>query len=385
MNDLVLMRKNLFRKPVRTVLLLVSIMIAFAILCVMLSFNDAVSNFRTLPTRMVTLSKINFTEPLPMAHYDRIAHTDGVAVATHMNWFGGYYQEMPRGFLPVFAVDPETYFQVYSEDLQIPAAERDAFFNDRTAMLVAAPVAERFHWQVGQRIPLKSNIFTNKNTGDSTWEFTLVGTIPTPQGSSQSGSVLIHYEYFNETITFGRDRVGWMPFLTSSADVNDRVAHAIDTRFANSADETSTQDEATFNKSFTAQIGNIALVITLVVGAAFIAILLIVGTTMALAVRERTKEVGVMKTLGFSSVRVLRMVLGESLLLSFLGAGLGVLAAVGLLKMLSAAGGGGPQVDLAGAALLWSAALALGLGLLTGFAPAWQAYRMRIIDALGRR
>ncbi len=385
MNDRALMWKNLWRKPVRTILLVVSITIAFAILCVMLSFNDAISNVRTLPTRMITLSKINFTEPLPMAHYDRIARMEGVAVATHMNWFGGYFQEMPRGFLPVFAVDPETYFQVYAEDLQIPAEQRDAFFNDPTAMLVAAPVAEKFGWRVGQRIPIKSNIFTNSTSGDSTWEFMLAGTIPTPQGSSQTGSVLIHYDYFNETRTFGRDRIGWVPFLTTSAELNDRVSNAIDQRFANSADETSTNDEATFNKSFTAQLGNIALVITLVVGSAFIAILLIVGTTMALAVRERTKEVGVMKTLGFSSGRVLRMVLGESMLLAFLGAGFGALLALGLLAMAAGAGGGGPPVSLAPSALLWSALIALGLGLLTGLAPALQAYRMRIIDALGRR
>ncbi len=125
MNDLALMRKNLFRKPVRTILLAVSIMIAFAILGVMLSFNDAITNFRTLPTRMVTLSKINFTEALPMAHYDRIARTEGVAAATHMNWFGGYFGDQRSGFLPVFAVDPETYFRVYSEDLQIPAEQRE--------------------------------------------------------------------------------------------------------------------------------------------------------------------------------------------------------------------------------------------------------------------
>lgn len=384
MNDLALMRKNLFRKPVRTVLLAVSIMIAFAILGVMLSFNDAISNFRTLPTRMVTLSKINFTEALPMAHYDRIARTEGVAVATHMNWFGGYFGDQRTGFLPVFAVDPKTYFQVYSEDLQIPAAERDAFFSERTAMLVAEPVAQRFGWRVGQRIPLKSNIFTNNTTGNSTWEFTLVGTIPTPQGSSQTGSVLIHYDYFNETITFGRDHIGWVPFLTTSAERNDQVAQAIDRRFANSADETSTQDEATFNKSFSAQLGNIALVISLVVGSAFIAILLIVGTTMVLAVRERTKEVGVMKTLGFSSARVLRMILGESLLLALLGAGFGLLAAMGVLALMGR-GGGGPQVNFAPSVLLWAIPIALALGLITGLAPALQAYRMRIVDALGRR
>ncbi len=386
MNDLTLMSKNLWRKPVRTILLIVSIMIAFLIFSTMVSFNYAISNFNTLPTRMVTLSKINFTESLPIAHYDRILRTEGVAAATHMNWFGGYYQDPARGFLPVFAVDPETYFQVYSEDLQIPAAQRDAFFSERTAMLAAEPVAERFGWRIGQRIPLNSNIFTNATTGGRVWEFTLVGTIPTPPGSSQSGSVLINYEYFNETITFGRDRIGWVPFLTTSATVNEQVANAIDQRFANSADETSTQDEATFNASFAAQLGNIGLVVTLVVGAAFIAILLIVGTTMALAVRERTKEVGVMKTLGFSSGRVLRMVLGESMLLSFIGAGLGVGVAAGLLTLLSSAGGGqGPPISFAPIVLLWSSLIALALGAVTGLAPAMSAYRMKIIDAFARR
>jgi len=385
MNDIFLMRKNLFRKPLRTTLLIVSIFIAFMILAVTFSFNNAISNFNTLPTRMVSLSKINFTESLPMAHFERISQMEGVAAATHMNWFGGYYQDPQRGFMPVFAVDPETYFQVYSEDLQIPAAQRDAFFNERTAMLVAEPVAQRWGWRVGQRVPLNSNIFSQAD-GRRVWDFVLVGTIPTPPGSSQSGSVLIHYDYFNETISFGRDRIGWIPFLTTSASVNDRVSDAIDARFANSADETSTQDEATFNKSFAAQLGNIALVVTLVVGAAFAAILLIVGTTMALAVRERTREVGVMKSLGFSSSRVLRMVLGESLLLSFLGAGLGMLGAAGLLTLMSNAGGGqGPPIGFAPAVLGWGALIALGLGLVTGLAPAMAAYRLRIVDALGRR
>lgn len=384
MNDFSLMRKNLFRKPVRTTLLIISIFIAFLIFSVMLSFNYAISNFNTLPTRMVSLSKINFTESLPIAHYDRIARTEGIKVATHMNWFGGYYQDPVKGFLPVFAIDPETYFQVYSEDLKIPQEQRDAFFRERTAMLVAEPVARRFGWRVGQRIPMNSNIFSQAD-GSHTWEFTLVGTIATPPGSSQTGSVLIHYEYFNETITFGRDRIGWVPFLTTSADDNDKVANTIDRRFANSADETSTQDEATFNKSFAAQLGNIGLVVTLVVGAAFTAILLIVGTTMALAVRERTKEMGVMKTVGFSSGRILRMVLGESLLLSFFGAALGMLAASGLLTLLAQAGSGqGPPINFAPAVMGWGALVALALGLVTGLAPALEAYRMRIINALGR-
>src|SRR5262245_42287125 len=158
MNDRSLMWKNLWRKPVRTTLLLVSITIGFAILATTVSFSLASTSFNTLPTRLVTMSKVNFTESLPMAHYERIAHTDGVRVATHMNWFGGYYRE-PQNFLTVFATDPQTYFQVYSEDLQaVPAAQRDAFFRDRSSMLVAEPIAQHWGWRVGQRVPLRSNI-----------------------------------------------------------------------------------------------------------------------------------------------------------------------------------------------------------------------------------
>lgn len=383
MNDFILMRKNLFRKPVRTVLLIVSILMAFLIFSIMLSFTRAITDFNAKPNRLITLSKINFTESLPIAYYDKVKRMEGVAAATHMNWFGGYYQDPVKGFLPVFAVDPESYFEVYKEDLPLPENEKAAFFSDRTAMLAAAPVAEKYGWKVGQKVPLNSNIFS-KEDGSHVWDFTLVGLIPTPPGSSQTNSVLIHYDYFNETISFGRDQIGWIPFLTTSASINDRVMQAIDARFANSSDETSTNDEETFNKSFAAQLGNIGLVVTLVVGSAFAAILLIVGTTMALAVRERTKELGVMKTLGFSSSRILTMVLGESLLLAFLGAGLGVALAAAFLGAVSS-GGNGPPIYFS-PPVIWQAALcAAALGLVTGALPAISAYRMRIVDALSRK
>jgi putative ABC transport system permease protein len=384
-NDFFLMRKNLFRKPARTTLLIVSIMIAFLIFSVLYSFNYAINNFNSLPNRLVTLSKINFTESLPRAHYDKIARTEGVAVATHLNWFGGYYQDPVKGFMPTFAVEPRTYYEVYKEDMPITEEAKNAFFTERTAMLAAEPVAEKWGWKVGDTIPLNSNIFS-KADGSRVWDFKLVGVIPTPPGSSQTGAVLISYDYFNETISFGRDRIGWIAFLTTSAAINDQVINAIDGRFANSSDETSTQDEAAFNKSFAAQLGDIGLVTTLVVGSAFAAILLIVGTTMALAVRERTKEMGVMKTLGFSSPRILRLVLGESLLLAFLGAGLGVGAAAAMLAAMASQGGSaGPPIWFAPQALLPAFLFALGLGLVTGALPALEAYRMRIVDALGRK
>ena len=386
MNDRSLMWKNLWRKPVRTTLLVISIFIAFLIFSVMVSFNVAITDVRVAPNRMVTLSKINFTESLPIAYYDRVVRTEGVLAATHMNWFGGYYQDPQRGFLAAFAVDPVSYLRVYHEDLPLSEQEINTFLHERTAILVARNIADRYHWRVGQRVPINSNIFTNGSTGGHSWDFTIAAIFETPEGSTQANSVIMRYDYFNETITFGRDRIGWIPFLTTSATLNDRVAHAIDTRFANSQDETSTQDAAAFNRSFAAQLGNIALVVTLVVGAAFTAILLIVGTTMALAIRERTKEVGVMKTLGFTSGRILRMVLGESLLLSGFGAILGVLGGIGILSLLSKiGGGGGPTIHMPPIVFGYAAVIAIALGLVTGLLPAVAAYRMSIIDALGRR
>jgi len=383
MNDITLMRKNLFRKPVRTILMVISILVAFLLFSVLGSFNALLNVASAPPTRMVTLSKINFTESLPIAYFDTIRRMDGVAAATHMNWFGGYYRDPQRGFQPTFAVDPETFLQVYAHEVPLTPQARETFLHERRAMIVGETVAKRFGWHLGQTVPLKSNIYTQTNGSDS-WDFIVAGIFKGPPGTFQDNSVYIRYDYFNDTISFGKDQIGWIPFNTTSAAMNDRVAHAIDGRFANSHDETATQDADSFNKSFAAQQGNIGLVINLVVGAAFVAILLIVGTTMSLAVRERTKEIGVMKTLGFPGGRIMRMVLGESVLLALLGAAIGVGIAALAIFVLSRLPGLGPlKLDLkvVGIATL----LAIGLGLVTGAFPAFNAYRMGIIQALSRR
>lgn len=384
MNDGTLMRKNLFRKPVRTALLLISIFIAFLIFAMTVAFYTSLNNIRSLPTRMVTLSKINFTETLPIAYFDRVRRQDGVMIATHANWFGGYYQDPARGFAPTFAVDPETYLQVYADDIPLSQAQRDAFIGERTALIAHRAVADRFGWREGQRVPLNSNIFS-KADGSSSWDFTVAAIFDGPTNSSQTGTILIHYDYYNETITFGRDRIGLITFLTRSSDLNDSIAQAIDRRFANSTDETSTQDEAAFNAAFAGQLGNIGLAVSLVVGAAFAAILLIVGTTMSLAVRERTNEVGVMKTLGFRSGRILRIILGESMLLSLLGAVLGLGTAWLAITALSGPAAAFAPLSFPPIVILWGLLIAVALGFVTGFPPAWSAYRMRIVDAFARR
>jgi putative ABC transport system permease protein len=385
MNDLTLMRKNLFRKPVRTTLMLISILVAFLLFAVLGSFNALLGTVSAPPTRMVTLSKINFTQTLPISYYDDIARMPGIAAATHMNWFGGYYRDAQKGFQPTFAVDPSTFLRVYAREVPLTPQARDLFLHERRAMIVGESVARRFGWRAGQTVPLKSNIFSQSNGSDS-WDFIVAGIFKGPPGTFQDNSVYIRYDYFNDTITFGKDQVGWIPFNTTSAAENERISHAIDARFANSHDETSTQDADSFNKSFAAQQGNIGLVVDLVVGAAFVAILLIVGTTMSLAIRERTKEIGVLKTLGFKGGRILRMVLGESVLLALIGAALGVgLAGLVIMGLRQARLPGLAALSLDIGVVGLAAAVAVALGLVTGALPAINAYRMRILDALSRR
>ncbi|MEY4255922.1 MAG: hypothetical protein RLZZ141_1149, partial [Pseudomonadota bacterium] len=195
-----------------------------------------------------------------------------------------------------------------------------------------------------------------------------------------------HYDYMNETITFGRDQVGTITVVTASPDQNDQVAKAIDANFANSPAETSTVDEKTFSRAFLKQAGDLNFIVTMVVSAAFAAILMIVSTTLVSAMRERTKEIGVMKTLGFSSPRVLRMVLGEAVLLSSLGAVLGLGTSAFILTGLSKSPVGSSFGDLSMSPVvaLSGLALAVSLGLVTGAVPALSALRMSIIEALNR-
>jgi putative ABC transport system permease protein len=190
----------------------------------------------------------------------------------------------------------------------------------------------------------------------------------------------------NETITFERDQVGTITVVTASPDQNDQVAKAIDANFANSPAETSTVDEKTFSRAFLKQAGDLNFIVTMVVSAAFAAILMIVSTTLVSAMRERTKEIGVMKTLGFSSPRVLRMVLGEAVLLSSLGAVLGLGTSAFILTGLSKSPVGSSFGDLSMSPVvaLSGLALAVSLGLVTGAIPALSALRMSIIEALNR-
>jgi putative ABC transport system permease protein len=385
MNNFVLVRKNLFRKKLRAGLMIASILVAFLIFGMLAAFHRAFNagTEGAADDRLVVVNKINFTQPLPIAYFNRVRGLEGVRLVTHANWFGGYYQD-PKNVMFVMAVDPETYFDVYGRDFAVSPDALQSFKRERTSALVGETLAAKWGWKVGDRIPVASNIFSQKN-GSRAWDFTIVGTIAPNTPQVDTNFMLFQYAYFDETRSFGKDQIGWMVLRTASPTLNERVAQAIDAMFANSPAETATSTEKAFNKAFAAQFGNIALIVVLVVGAAFVTILMIVGNTMALTIRERTREIGVLKTLGFSGSRVLGLVLGESVLLALIGGlpGLG-LAALAALVLRNSMANFVPGFAVTPGIALIGLALMLGLGIVTGIIPALNAMRLKIATALGR-
>ncbi|MFN3836026.1 MAG: ABC transporter permease [Glycocaulis sp.] len=385
MNDATLVRKNLFRKRLRAVLLMVSIFIAFMIFGVLGAVQNAFTSGMgsAAQERLVTVNRINFTVALPYAYWGRIQQVEGVRVAAPASWFGGYYQE-PQNFVQSFAVDPESYLEAYPNEIVMPEEQRAAFLDGRTCAIIGRALATQYGWTVGERIPLMSNIWQQRD-GSQVWELDICGIFDDREGTYPTNYLMLHYEYFNESLLFGRDSFHWITITTTDASRNDEISQAIDELFANSPAETSTTTEAAFNEAFMEQFGNISLILTWVIGAAFATILMIVGTTMVMAVNERTREIAVLKTLGFTEPRIFRMVLGESLLLSFIGGLIGLgFAALASSAASTAMQGFLPQFGLSLSNALTALALMAALGLVTGLLPAWNATRVRISEALGK-
>jgi putative ABC transport system permease protein len=385
MNDFGLVRKNLFRRKLRAILMIVSIMVAFMIFGVLAGFSRAFNagEDRAAADRLMTVNKINFTQPMPIAYFNRVRSIEGVRQVTFANWFGGYYQD-PKNFVMAIAVEPNTYFDLYRSELDIAPEQQQAFVRDRVGAVVGEQLASKWGWKVGDRVPLQSNIFSQKSGGHS-WDFTIVGIVKGKAEHVDTNFFLFQYNYFDETRTFGKDTIGWMILQTTAPENNDRVAKAIDAMFANSSAETNTDTEKAFGKAFAAQFGNIALIVSLVVGAAFVTILMIVGNTMALSIRERTREIGVLKTLGFSGPRILGMVLGESVLLALLGGLPGLaLAALIAYSLRNTMSNMMPAFSVSPDIILQGVGLMLALGLITGMIPAVNAMRLKIAAALGR-
>jgi putative ABC transport system permease protein len=379
---------SLFRRKTRTVLTLVSIIAAFLLFglldAVRTSFTQAGQSANGA-ARLQSGSKLSFIQTLPKSLLAQIERVDGVKAVTHANWFGGAYQD-PHNQVFSFAVAPN-YLDLYPE-VVVSEAERKAFAETRTGALIGERLAQKYGWKVGDHVPLQSQIFPDK-TGSKNWQFDIVGIMHSSDkktGGFYDQMFLLNWKYFDDTTPYNQGSVGW--YVTRVVDVNqaDRVAKAIDALSANSDHETRTQTEQAATASWMKQLADIGLIVGSIMGAVFFTLLLLSGNTMMQAVRERTSEIAVLKTIGFSSRSVLAMVLAESVLLLVLGGVVGLALATVVIPAISAGSGGMLNLPSVGAG---SWVLGLVLMALIGFAvgalPAWNAMRLNIVDALARR
>ena len=379
MKFLGLIRANLFRKKIRFILTIGSFTVALFLFGVLAVIRIAfVGNVDIAGAdRLVVINRTSIIQPLPLAYADKIRRIPGVKDITYDNWFGGVYQD-ERNFFPQFAIDVENQRKVYPE-FDIPEDQWQAFVKDRQAAIAGAATAKRFHWKIGDRIPIKGTFL------GGTWEFNLVGIYHGTRNADDETQFWFHWKRLDEQVPAQyKGHVGWYTVKIDKPDDALRISKAIDNEFANSPFETHTDTEKAFAAGWVKQFGNIQFLIMAIGSVVFFTLLLVTGNTMAIAVRERTAELAVLKAVGYSDRFVLLFVLCESLLVALVGGSLGL----GLAKLFTL--GGDPTHGLLytfylpGSAIVTGLLVTLAVGAASGILPAIGAMRLRVVDALRR-
>ena len=383
MRFLPLIWSNLRRKKLRTLLTILSILIAFILYGYLVAIGRALDQGVSVAgaNRLLVRHRVSITQPLPQSYTARIARIPGVLAATHVTWFGGIYQD-PKNFFGQMPVEPEPFLDMYPEYL-LPEDQRQAFIRTRSGAIAGRRTAQKYGWKIGDRIPLQATIWRKKG-GEVMWEFDLVGIYDGATKGTDDTNFYFHYDYLEEARAFGKGLVGWFMVRVHHPDEAGEVAQRIDAEFTNSPWETKTETEGAFLRGWAKQIGDITTIMVAILIAVFFTILLVAGNTMAQGVRERIEETGVLKALGFSNGQVLALVLAESGFLAGLGGTLGL----GIAWLLISAGdptrGALPIFYFPTDYILLGFLFILGLGFLAGILPAWQAMRLRIAEALRR-
>jgi putative ABC transport system permease protein len=379
MKFLPLLFANLRRRKIRTVLTIGSFGVAMFLFGILGSIHYGFRQGIDIAgaDRLVVIGRTSMMQPLPITYLSRLTRVPGVRDAAHATWFGGVYQDA-RNFFPQFVIVPEDWRRMYPEYVVDPP-QWSGFLSDRQGCVIGAKLAQRFGWAVGSRIPLKAPGYL----GGGSWEFNVRAIYRgTRQGDDETQLWLRHDYFYEKAPQYWQGIVGWYVVRVARADQALSVARAIDAEFGNSASETRTQTESAFAAGFVQQMGNIEFLLLAIGGVVFFTLLLVTGNTMAIAVRERTGELAVLKAIGFSDRFVLGLVLAESLLIAAIGGALGLWLAhavtqqditSGLILLYL------PPVALAG-----GAAFAIGTGVLAGLLPAVGAMRLNVASALRR-
>lgn len=369
---------NLKRKKMRTMLTIGSFAVALFLFGLLTVIHSAFSHQVKIAgaDRLVVRNRISLIMPLPISYKQRLAQVSGVKSVTFGSWFGGVYQT-ERNFFPQFAIDSETYLSIFSE-YSVAPEQWESFMKDRQGCLIGEGLIERFGWKIGDRIPIQGTIFPGL------WEFNICGIFKGKTPESDTKQFWFHYKYLDERDSSTKGLVGWYYVQLSDPSQADRIAQTIDEMFANSPYETATETEKAFAAGFLKQMGNIQFVLICIGSVIFFTLLLITGSNMAIAVRERTNEIAVMKTLGFSGIRILFLILTESIIYAFVGGTIGL----GLCKLYTLQGD--PTNGMLIIFELSHTYIALGLGIsamvgfFAGIIPSCLAMRLNIVDAMRR-
>ena len=380
---------GLTRRKLRLILTLMSILVAFVLFSLLFAVKSAFQAGSELAgnDRLNVTPRYSIIDPLPISHKAQIESVSGVAAVAFSDWFGVTYKNRQNDFA-VFATQYDDYLKLYPE-YEIDPAVLDRARKTRNSAIVNDVLWKQqekssYGWSLGGIVPINSYIYQNKD-GTNSWQVEVVGQFKRKDGKPDPNGalMLVNFDYFNESRTFGKDTVGW--FIVRMADPNQaaQVAQTIDARFLNSNFETKTQTEAALAQSFGNQLGNIGKLIASVLVIVFFTILIATGNTVAESVRERIPQLAVMKTLGFTDMTLLILVLAESvglfLIAALLGLGLGAFLLPGLNEAL---GGRFPPLSVSNATLLLGVGIAVFCGLLVGLLPALRAKRLKIVDAL---
>jgi putative ABC transport system permease protein len=373
--------KNSWRNKRRTILTIASIGISMCLLGVMIAMFHAFYLSNPSPEqalRLVTRNRVSFTVFIPLSYRDQIERVPGVRAVSVSNWFGGVYKDDrdPKNNFARFAVEPDKLFRIFGE-YRMPEDQQKAFARDRTACVVGRDLANQFHFQVGDRVHLIGSVFP----GD--YEFTIRGIFDSPRASEV---MYFNTEYMEQSLPESRrGNVIMYNILIDDPSHSARIAQAIDALFTNATNQTKTETAQAFGVAFLALLGNIKMFLIGLSAAVMFTVLLVSANTMAMSARERVREVGILKTLGFTPGSILGMILGEACAISIAGGSIGYLISTLLLRLVVKSPFGGympPMPPFQTTVALACVVTAAAIGVMSSLIPAMGASRTSIVDAL---
>jgi putative ABC transport system permease protein len=376
-----LIAKNSLRNRRRSILTICSIGASLCLLGVLMAIYHAFFFGEPTPgqaLRLITRNKVSLVFPMPIYYRDKIRQVPGVKEAIVQQWFGGVYKDArdQNNFFARFAVEPDRFFDVIT-DLEVPESQKIAFQRDRAGALIGRTLAQRLNLNIGDKITLQGDIFPVN------LEFTIRAIYDM---QDEDENMYFHLNYLFESLPVGRrDFAGTFTILADSIESVPRVALAVDEMFRNATVQTHTESEKAFQLSFVSFLGNVKLFLLSICAAVTFTILLVSANTMAMTVRERTREVGVLKTIGFTNGSILGIILGEAALISLIGGALGCSLAVlmcGVVRQMPAFIQQLKTLTIAPPVFAACLLVAVLIGVMSAFVPAWSASRTSILEAL---